>query len=180
MDILDADHREHALMVIDMQPEFDTAHDPSVLQACTRAIRRAKRQEQPIIVVLYTPGSCGTFLLNRLVANYEHTIYVYKDTDDGSQQVRRTLQQYDLAITDYDVCGVNLSACVMSTILGLVRHQDKKRCRLLLDACNDHPIQDAFRAMCQVMALEFAHGLITCDPSWDTRGLTKSEQAVAA
>lgn len=127
---------DKALLVIDMQSEFETAKDSETLAACADAIVDAMAAGETIIVL--TCESYGKFLLSELVRDYDKLINVEKFDDDGSHEVREALSAHGYStIKHLAVCGVNLLYCVYQTLKGLQKLYPNASFELLLEATNN-------------------------------------------
>jgi nicotinamidase-related amidase len=107
----------YTLVIIDMQEEFiETAQH--ALTGVFQAIRRAKANKSPILVVEYK--SCGNTLpeIRRALKGYSRVRTVTKFDDDGSEEISQSLRRNRFS-RKLRICGVNLDACVRSTIEGI-------------------------------------------------------------
>lgn len=125
----------YGLCVIDMQPSFSTSQDPATMQACLDLISKAIEDGAYIIVAQYTGYGKTDKRITDLVSNYRHAGYCWANQDNKAESIMRLLQRNNAQTTDYHVCGVNLEACVYSTVYHL-KHAYRKKIVLREDACN--------------------------------------------
>ena len=133
---------DEALVIIDMQPYFDTAKDEGTLRNCVTEIRKAIKAEIPIIVVEYEDPDGNDFLgdtlprLKRHLDKYIRTYYVKKHQDDGGYEIMNCIEDEGLGlIRKFKVCGVNICACVAETVFTLVHEWDAE-VEVIKKACN--------------------------------------------
>lgn len=132
------------LVVIDMQDYFLSRFEDreTLISNVVRAVERAKRFHQPVLLVeysLFSPSlACTdeeartTKAIRDAVAGYPFVDIVTKPRDNGGREVAqwfRTNMPHGLLKVDYtvNVCGVNLDACVWQTCHGLMRQGFKPR-----------------------------------------------------
>jgi nicotinamidase-related amidase len=135
--------RATALIVTDMQREFDASETPEVIAACIREIKRAKKRKALILLVEYASryysdnGMSDTQdeILD-VLEGYPHCITVSKKIDDGSAQIMKVLKRVGIP-KRFKVCGVNTDCCVRSTVNGLTaKLPEGTQITLIADACN--------------------------------------------
>lgn len=112
------------LIVVDMQDAFleHMLHwrDRYVAQV-TRQVKRARKQERPIVALRY--WNCGPVVrpIREVVANYEFGVTKTKRENNGSKEVIEALRELRVDTKWVSVCGVNMSHCVQETIEGLTK-----------------------------------------------------------
>jgi nicotinamidase-related amidase len=125
------------LVIIDMQPEFCYAAK-SIIPQVVKAIEKAKKEQKEILLIEYAyKDSSHTRTYREIlqtVSTYKNKKVVYKYSDDGSKEIMQILEKRKVII---DVCGVNLGACVRSTVKGLLRNTNIQRINILKKAVND-------------------------------------------
>lgn len=120
-----------ALVIIDMQTEFvDYACDKKVsgvylrkIESICRAIRTAKKNRWPIVVVEYRGYG---YTINPIVAElgkYKKVKVVTKRYDDGSDKLAPVLKSLKIHRVVYTGC--NSDACVLDTVSGMLRWKMK-------------------------------------------------------
>ena len=127
-----------ALVVIDMQDDFDTAHHESTVRNVIKAIKFAKSVELPIIVLEYESMGRTLYRIRKHLIGYDKVIYKTKDEDDGGYEVMSALRKNGFTdVHSLAVCGININACVSSTIESLVHSYDKT-IKVIKSACWGH------------------------------------------
>ena len=132
----------NCLVIVDMQHYFTTAQNPKTIQACKREIKKSLSKEIPIVFLEYSTRLYGRTLatLQELVEEHRGLVsFVDKDTDDGSVYLIRELNERLGNIPkNFRFCGVNRSACVKSTIGGLLLRESRvRKITIVDDAVND-------------------------------------------
>lgn len=104
------------LVVIDMQAEFHPAQ--GVIHGCKIAIKNAVAQGFHIIFLEYNNWGNTLSELMALVENYPNHNVFKKSSDSGAELLKHWIKD------DYPIwfCGVNLCACVSSTIYNTIRN----------------------------------------------------------
>jgi len=112
---------KHTLVIVDMQPTvFVAAQKEDVIDGCRRAIKKAIENKNPIIFLEFYGGRGPTATeLTSLTDGYDRAFFLSKSEQDGSPQVTKLMRQKKLPKKKIKVCGVNTSACVLSTVKGL-------------------------------------------------------------
>jgi len=124
-----------ALVVVDMQSGFNKANN-KIAKNSQLLIEGAVKDKVPIIF-LEIPGNGKTH--RHLV---EPTLYYRKkrlkkkNISDGSVQVKEACKELRIKPKHFVVCGVNYTACVHETILGLRRFYPNSRITLIKEATN--------------------------------------------
>lgn len=131
------------LVVIDMQREFKASADDFTVTNIENHISNAKLVNRPILLVEYldSTGEIANhtrtiWRLRKLLRSYPYTATVYKNKDDGSKPVIRTLNKYRYDTDKIFVCGVNICACVRATVKGLAKNYPNSTIEILQNACN--------------------------------------------
>jgi nicotinamidase-related amidase len=111
----------YTLIIVDMQARFSAATKKIVQRNCQVEIRKAIKNNIPIVFLEFE--DCGPTLrsLTDIVANanYSYAYKAVKPINDGSEHVLSLLRKKKLPRTDFRVCGVNTDCCVLSTVEGL-------------------------------------------------------------
>lgn len=127
------------LVVVDMQATFDAANDLRTINAVAREIAKAKQARQWIIFLEYDGDGDTHPCLTNFVNGYANYTYESKTIDDGSGVVQSVCEDLDLKPESFVVCGVNIQACVLSTVRGLTDAFPTTPIRVVKDACNGYP-----------------------------------------
>ena len=131
------------LAIIDMQTGFSTAKYQTTIEACKVLLEEFRRQQLSIIFLRYglevfsktEKYSHGRILpaLTKIVKDYPFVKTLTKQLDSGAEHIDKYLVCKDFRLF---LCGVNTSACVLSTAKGL-RARGFKELYVVPAACND-------------------------------------------
>lgn len=129
-----------ALVIIDMQYYFETARHESTIRNCIKQIKKAIKDNIPIIVVEYwvEDEDLGETLprLQKYFKDYNLTRIIKKHDDNGGREVNKCLKDNDWNDIDIlRVCGVNINCCVASTVNTLMTRY-YKQIKIIKNACN--------------------------------------------
>lgn len=133
------------LIVVDMQPSFTAANEPSTIVGVTREILEAKRRKFGIVFLEYKPiDEIGRTHegFSSLVKGYRHKARVTKDDNDGSLEVVKVLRRRGFSNRTLRVCGVNVDCCVFDTVNGLLHRLEKVQIQVVKDACGSEWSKD--------------------------------------
>ena len=128
---------KQSLVIIDMQPGFDSANDEATIEKVLEAITEAKKANLPIVIVECCNDRYG-HTLGEIVAEvdfYEQVYFVEKFDNDGAQAIEMVLRDNDIEVEEHQVCGVNIGACVHDTIMSLMDDYFRNIV-ILKEACN--------------------------------------------
>lgn len=121
------------LVIVDMQPRFDTSNCFRTRKNVRRLAKLFKAKKWPIVVLEYHGyGDTHEEIMDEL-RSYENLHRKVKFDDDGSQEVLETNIPLDSVV----VCGVNLCACVADTCAGLASKLPNSQITAIKFACND-------------------------------------------
>lgn len=109
----------YSLIVIDMQLYFESARDERTQKECSKLIRKAIKDNAPIVLVEYSGCGKTAPTLAGLVAGYKNAHVVKKSNDDGGYEIVSYLRRKRLPRGTIKVCGVNTNCCVKQTIRGI-------------------------------------------------------------
>ena len=124
-----------ALVIIDMQNSFTTSKDTTTTKNVLIQIKKAKKDNVPILVLEYVGHGETKFKIKRSLKKYEKVYYVKKVNDNGSVELMLCVCKHKINVQRFIVCGVNISFCVAGTTSGLVEKY-KKRITVIKNACN--------------------------------------------
>lgn len=135
------------LAIIDMQENFPASRNKTTVQAVCREIGYARKRKDGILIVEYRVQK-GKRLFNsdgrthpdilKALGKYKRWYYVYKCDNDGSDEIAFACQKYRFDHSHFKICGVNLGACVLSTVKGLsnIYGEIGTIIEVIKDACN--------------------------------------------
>src|SRR3990172_7835106 len=123
------------LVIVDMQPYFDSCDD-EVVDEAVKEIRRAKEQRTGVVVVEF--GGCGPTdsSIQKVLRGYDRQAWVTKDDDDGGRAVVNAAHQHGFWNKSWRFCGVNTCCCVRDTIKSMVRIYPKAVFEYAVEAMN--------------------------------------------
>jgi len=110
----------YTLVVVDLQDSFcDNISFNRIKNNVLREIQIAKRNNNNILVLRYV--GCGPIssFVRKAIVNYRYKKTITKCTDDGSLYVNRFIEKNNIKTNKIRVVGVNISACVWDTVVGL-------------------------------------------------------------
>ena len=126
-----------ALVIIDMQSEFNSAHDAKTKRSIINQIKKAKSDNIPIVNVSYT--GCGDTIgaIKKHLDNYHLVGHTKKNMDNGSRGVQYVIKKFEQTLGEkiehLIITGVNTEACVLDTCRGLVK---KFKLTVIKSGCN--------------------------------------------
>lgn len=134
------------LLIIDMQPKYDTSKDILTRNNVIIQVEKAKRQNRPIFIVEYQGRtSRTTSAILKHLKTYKYVYYIKKYDDDGGREVMQKVIEKGLNIKHFITCGVNISYCIAETVGTLMRVY-RKKITIIKEACNcEHKKERAFR-----------------------------------
>lgn len=133
---------KYSIAIIDMQKKFFASSNKDTLKACRAAIRQAIKDNAHIIFVEYEGYGRTLYTLTSIAKNYANKSVVIKSQDDGSEDIKKTIDHLKLPHRLIKVVGVNTDCCVYHTIAGLFdayREYDqhsKIKIQVIEKACN--------------------------------------------
>jgi hypothetical protein len=126
----------YALIIIDMQEQFDASRDKNTIRTIQKMITDAKRDGAFIIIAHYM--RCGQTRpeIRKMIQGYPYADSCYSNQDDKSQAIYTKLLRYGIQTDIFKICGVNTEACVMSTIFGLTDLYPNTHILVSFNGCN--------------------------------------------
>lgn len=119
----------YSLVVVDMQPQFQTSQKPETLTHVKSLLEKAIQDKAAIIFLEFEGWGPTNSMLKATVEGYNNVHFQSKDQNDGSNEVVKLIEDNDLSHELIRVCGVNTNYCVRETVVGL------------LDKFNDCPVK---------------------------------------
>lgn len=124
-----------ALIVIDMQYAFQAARNTRTIRNVVLAIGKAIAADIPIFFLEYNGYTGTTRQVAQAAKGYEQLHVIIKQHDDGSEELMEYLEEKDMHISCFQVCGVNSCCCVARTVNSLV-NDHQKLITMIDDGCN--------------------------------------------
>ncbi len=126
-----------ALIIIDMQKGFWSAKRcKRTINACVNQIHRARRLSMPIYIVEFRGYQDTIQPLLDAVEGYDKFSFVFKEYNDGSQELANMFAQDSFKPSKMYICGVNIEACVLNTVEGLMDIFPCAEYHVIKPACN--------------------------------------------
>lgn len=127
------------LLLIDLQTGFSSsANDPTVIKIVNIEIEKAKKEDIPIISLMFTGHGEVISPIKSNLDGYHKLHYVEKSTDCGGREVDKQLQTLGFNNCHIFVCGVNTGACVRATIETLCKCNPNYVINVIANGCNGH------------------------------------------
>lgn len=129
----------YSLLVIDIQPYFESARSMRVIRNCRREIRQAIKDKAAVLLVEYSGCGESNKGIRKMVKDYARGFIVVKHNDDGSNEIVKTINKHRLPKSNIKVTGVNTNACVQGTVRGLSKSKSlskRRNINVVADACN--------------------------------------------
>lgn len=128
------------LVIIDMQRHFQAArHLQLIFNIVNKVKEYIERNESIIILEFYDDdddlGRTVPEILD-VVDEYKNCFIVGKDQNDGGEEISGIINEQSLDISEFEVCGVNLDACVMDTVVTMAWYYPDTPISVILDCCN--------------------------------------------
>jgi nicotinamidase-related amidase len=104
-----------------MQKTFTASTLKSVQRGCISEIKKAIKQNAPIVFVEYKSYGKTVEKLTQLVSktNYTNVYTITKMSNNGAREIDKLLREKRLPKNHLRVCGVNTDCCVLETVDGL-------------------------------------------------------------
>ena len=124
------------LVIIDMQWIFDAARENWLILNIVDKIKKYIERNEPIIILEYVDDGETISKILDIVRGYENCFISEKMGDDGSEEINNIIHEQDLNVSEFEVCGVNLDACVVSTVTTMAWEYPYIPVNVILDCCN--------------------------------------------
>ncbi len=129
-------NKNTALLIVDMQKDFETAGDIDTQNGVIAQIKRAIKKEIPIFVLEYDGYGDTHDVIKTLLYSYYDVHYIEKDRNDGGFELMEYIDcNGSFNIKHFITCGVNISFCVGETIRTLI-YEFGKKVLLIANASN--------------------------------------------
>jgi nicotinamidase-related amidase len=124
----------YTLVVIDMQPDFVASQNKLTIYAVSLLIEQAVKDGANIVVLEYRHHEPTDWRIADEYKGYDKVVVLTKWDDDGSEEMESSGEEFDT--NHFILCGVNTSACVNRTALGLRERYPEAKIEVKLNACN--------------------------------------------
>lgn len=110
----------YTLIVIDMQPRFSAANEPTIRAGVRKEIINAIANRADIIFAEFVGyGATHSDLYDLVSGKYNRHTTIYKSTDSGAREIQKEINTLGFMVKRFRVVGINTEYCVYSTIAGL-------------------------------------------------------------
>jgi nicotinamidase-related amidase len=135
------DQKMKCLIVVDMQSCFESAKEESLQRRIVEKIIEYKKRNEFIIILQFLDENddlIGSVFeeIDEESFFYENTLFIGKHGNDGSEEIYKELGDLkDWGIDEFEICGVNLDACVLDTTIGLSSFYPDVSINILFELC---------------------------------------------
>jgi nicotinamidase-related amidase len=130
--------KKRCLVIVDMQWDFSSSREDWLIQNIIKVIKGYVKRNEPIIVLEYEGHGSTHQKIKALIKDYEKVYIRTKYNDDGGEEVGCIVHNHGLEVDEWEVCGVNLDACVVATVITMARDFCKSIITVLGDCCNSN------------------------------------------
>jgi nicotinamidase-related amidase len=128
----------YCLCIIDMQPKFEAARDETTVNACLTLIKQAILDRSFIVISQYMHHGKTDIRIREAVSGYANCGYCHADECNKSDVITSVLFRNNVQTGDLRFCGVNIHACVYSTVYGMKKTHREKTITVHENACNSN------------------------------------------
>jgi len=128
---------DDVLVISDMQPHFNKAFRPGLVENICRLIDHAKAHNWVIIVLEFVGYGETLEPIRQRLAGYGNFYTVPKHAEDGSSAVLAKLKALQLSPKHYCACGVSVNVCVRLTVSSLAFSCGHPLVDVIQDACGE-------------------------------------------
>ena len=136
------------LCIVDMQPCFAASNKPKVLKGVMHQIRLAIRRKDSIVVVEY--ASCYSdeghethqCIMEQIINSKCRFTVIKKPDNDGGEEILNACYRHRYSTKRLRLCGVNRTACVYYTALGILYQQPETDVEVSWGATSDRIYED--------------------------------------
>ena len=124
------------LCIIDMQPYFDASNEPWLLNNVLAEIKKAKKNNDYIIVLEY--DGCGETHPDIVQAcdGYSRYYHEVKSSQSGALNILSIMQQNGITADHFIIVGVETESCILETVEGIVQGVPNSKVTVIEDAIN--------------------------------------------
>jgi hypothetical protein len=117
----------NALIIIDMQPEFEASRGKAILDEHVKQIRNAIKNKHHIVIIEFKDSGNTHKRIRQAVRSYDSVGYITKNTCSGSLHLIKYFTKLGLWPKEISFMGVNTGACVGDTVTNFHRHVKKNK-----------------------------------------------------
>ncbi len=134
------------LLLIDLQLEFDAAHDQDLVKIINIEIAKAKKENIPIVNLIYVDNGDVVKPIRKNLDGYSNLVTIQKRKNDGGRLVHELFENMveNSPIGEIYVCGVNTEICVKETLLSLYDYNENYKIFLISNGCSSENENDHF------------------------------------
>ena len=130
------------LVIIDMQRHFRAARPLWLIRNIVVKVKKYIERNEPIIILEYEGDGPTVRQILKAVKMYKNCFITEKYGDDGGKELSEVIDKQDLNISEFEVCGVNLDACVVSTVTTMAWDNPHISVNVILNCCNSSSEHD--------------------------------------
>ena len=130
-------HPEQVLVVVDVQPGFDTAGYEPMQRAAIRAIKHARKHNYTILFLEFD-GYGRTYPRLLAASGRQQKNRLNKGRDGGGYVIHPWLEDHHITPAVIRVCGINRNACVADTVSDLSELYKHARIEIIEDAVHSN------------------------------------------
>jgi hypothetical protein len=123
-------------VVIDMQASFHAAHNPYTIYHVIKEIKNARKNKNGIVIVQYEQGGRLIYQVENALKKYSNVDFVWKNQNDGSQEICQSISENYFNLNNLTICGVNTDSCVQETVESLSLILPETTIEVVEDGCN--------------------------------------------
>jgi nicotinamidase-related amidase len=128
------------LVIIDMQPStFSAARPEWLIDNIAKKAQEYVDNNKPIIIVEYFNDGPTVKEIMKAVEGYDKVHFLTKKQNDGGVEIKNLIEKTSYNISNFEVCGVNLDACVLSTVLTMAVFNKDCLIKVISKCCNSYP-----------------------------------------
>lgn len=122
----------NALVIIDMQPEFEASRGKKIIDEHVKQIKNAISNKHHIVIIEFADSGDTHKRITQAVKGYDSVGYITKDTCSGSHKLVKHFNKLGYWPKEISFMGVNTGACVGDTVAYFHRHvkTNKKKIKL--------------------------------------------------
>lgn len=129
---------QEVLVIVDMQPRFETSLKKETQREVINQIKEAKKNNIPVVLLEYAYEGDTHYNIRRTLKDYPHYT-LQKNRDSGASVLIPLLENLRKRGKKFllKVCGVNTAACVYATVRDLTEFSLIKEIQIIWKGCND-------------------------------------------